>query len=142
MFLDHPHAANAPEDANPNESTLSPDYPKVSNPGLFQFDSKLSDKAVNQHQELYIQQLYTYQYSWSIEQAVLLDLKEAIPSKLVAGLQDDNSDLQASVKSILLHMEKHYNTLKPQNITRILAHFNKPYDGSLTTSQYFKRQQK
>lgn len=38
-------AANAQEDANPDESTLSPDYLKVSNPGLFQFDSKLSDKS-------------------------------------------------------------------------------------------------
>ena len=100
-------AANAPKDANLDESTLSPDYPKVSNPGLFQFHSKLSDKAVNQQRAIYIQKMYTYQYSCNIKQAILLNLKETIPCELVTDLQDDNSDLQASVKLILLHMEKH-----------------------------------
>ena len=60
----------------------------------------------------------------------------------MADLQDDDGDLQASVKTILNHMEKHYNTLKPRDITRILVDFNKPYDDSLTPAQYFKRQQK
>ena len=39
-------------------------------------------------------------------------------------------------------MEKHYNTLKPWDITRILVDFNKPYNDSLTPAVYFKRQQK
>ena len=39
-------------------------------------------------------------------------------------------------------MEKHYNTLKPRDITRILVDFNKPYDNLLTPAQYFKRQEK
>ena len=41
-------AANAPANANLNESTSTPTYPKVSNPELFHFDSTLTDKAVNQ----------------------------------------------------------------------------------------------
>ena len=60
-----------------------------------------------------------------MEQAILLDLKEVIPCKLVADLQDGNGILQASAKSILLHMKKkNDNTLKPRDITRILADFN------------------
>ena len=47
----------------------------------------------------------------------------------------------ASHHSILDHMGKHYNTLKPRNITRILIDFNKPYNNCLTPAQYFKRQQ-
>ena len=94
------------------------------NPGLFYFDSKLSDKAVNQQQETCIQQLYTYQCSCNTKQEIIFDLKEGIPSELMADLQDDNRDLQSSVKLILHHMEKHYNSLKPHDITRILADFN------------------
>mmetsp|Transcript_2347 Transcript_2347/g.4963 ORF Transcript_2347/g.4963 Transcript_2347/m.4963 type:complete len:117 (+) Transcript_2347:72-422(+) len=115
---------------------LIPDFPKVSDPGLFHFDSTLTDKAVNQLQEIYIQQLYTYQFSCNIKHAILLDLKDAIPPELVADLQDNNGDLQRSVKTILNHMEKHYNTLKPRDITQILVDFNQPYDNSLTLAQY------
>ena len=86
--------------------------------------------------------MHVYQYSCNIEQAILLDLKEAIPVELIADLQDGNGDLQATVKTILDHMEKHYNTLKPRDITRILVDFNKPYNDSLTPPHYFKRQQK
>ena len=38
--------AKALKDADPNKSMLCPDYPKVFNPGLFQFNSKLNNKAV------------------------------------------------------------------------------------------------
>ena len=40
--------ANEPVNADPNVSLSIPDYPKVSNPGLFHFDSTLTDEAVNQ----------------------------------------------------------------------------------------------
>ena len=98
-------AANEPEDADPNASLIIPDYPKVSNPSLLTFESSQTDKAVNQLRELYIQQLYVYHYSCNIEQAILLDLWEAIPTELVTDIQDDKGDLQATVKTILDHME-------------------------------------
>ena len=106
-------AANEPEDADPDDSLSIPDYPKVRNPGLFSFTDKQTDKVVSQLREGYVQQLYVYQYCCNIEQAILLDLKEAIPTELIANLQDDDGDLNATVKTILDHMEKYYNTLKP-----------------------------
>ena len=66
--------------------------------------------------------VHIYEYSCNTKQAILLDLKEAIPSELAAELQDDD-DLQASFKLIIFHMEKHYNTLKPCDITKVLADF-------------------
>ena len=101
----------------------------------FSFSSNQTEKVVSQLRETYISQLYFYQYYCNIEQAILLGLKEAIPTKLIADLQDNNGNLHATVKTILDHMEKHYNTLKPRDITRILIDFNKPYDDSLAPAQ-------
>ena len=127
---------------DPIAIALLPGIPDSPNPGLFTINDGWTDKQISKEVALYAQKLYHYQFKCNLKQTCLLDLSSAIPSSLITDLQDDEGDLlNPSCDALLKYMEKTYDRLRPQDISKAMATFNTPFDDTTTLNEYYKRQQ-
>ena len=70
------------------------------------------------------QQLQSFLWKTSIEQAVNLELTDAIPKALLSDHTGDEGTLTANVTLILDHMEETYDKIRPKDINNIMKTFN------------------
>jgi len=63
--------------------------PTCTRPTIFTILDAWTDKIITEHKEAHAQNSYHFQYKTNLERAILLDLCEAIPSELIADLQDE-----------------------------------------------------
>ena len=137
-----------PDEWNDMHTTRDPNanvpaFPTITNPGIFTVDDAWTDKALARKKEEYLMSLYLFQHKTNLERALLLDLSDAIPSSLVADLQDDDGRfLNVNVLTLVDHMENTYDQLRPKDIQDVMDDFNKPYEETMPLAEYFKRQQK
>ena len=87
------------------------------------------------------QQLQSFLLKTNIEQAVNLELTNAIPESLLSDHTDDEGTLTANITLILDHMEETYDKIRTKDINNILKTLNTDLDGPTTVSTYFDRQQ-
>jgi len=119
-----------------------PALPTPAFPGLFTIDDAWTDKRITKESEEYSQKLYHYLYKRNLERACLLDLNDAIPSALIADLQDNHGNLlNTSCTALLDYMEDMFGQLRPMDISSVLDTLGTPFDGTTTLAEYYKRQQ-
>ena len=76
----------------------------------------------------------------NIDQAVNLELTDAIPKALLSDHTDHEGTLTANVTLILDHMEDTYDKIHRKDINNAMKTFNTEFDGTTTVYTYFDRQ--
>ena len=101
---------------------------------MFEITLTWTKKEQSHKKEFYSQKLYLCHYQINLKQACLLNLQEAIPRELFADLLDDVDTLIIpTVKSLLDFMEITYSYITPTNIETIMETFRAP----MTVSSLF-----
>ena len=115
--------------------------PVIENPGYFVIGEKWKEGEIARNRETHSQQLQSFLWKTNIEQAVNLELTDAIPKALLSDHTDDEGTLTANVTHILDHMEETYDKIRPTDINNIMKTFNTEFVDTTTVSTYFDRQQ-
>ena len=119
-----------------------PDAPVITNPYLFIIDSAWTEKQITIERENYNQKVYVYMTADNLEQAILQDLKEAIPSSITTDLTIEGGDFKANmtILKVIDHLETTFDKLEAADLRRINLEFDKPYDGTETIGIYWQKQ--
>ena len=128
------------DDAAAVEAAVIPPKPNPVNPGELVVGEWSHIEFVRQEKR-YNTLRENFLWLRNIEKAVNLDLKVAIPAELISDLMNDDGDIQSRPLQILDFLETRYNQMQPKDIKEIMDEFNKSFDDTITSSQYFARQQ-
>ena len=85
------------EAASNNLKFNVPPWPTIKNPNLLKIETTRTDKQINIKRENYNQSVYIYLTATNMQKAILLDLKEAIPSIITDELTNENSDFKTNI---------------------------------------------
>ena len=85
-----PPPAAEDQDATNEPPPKLPEFPNITNPGMFTPDDKLTEKQHARAEAQYKQDLCLFQHMDNVIQACLQDLETAIPSELIADLCDED----------------------------------------------------
>ena len=113
----------------------------IENPSYFVIGEKWKEDDISRAREIHPQKLQSFLWKTNIEQAINLELMDAIPKPLLNDHTDDEGTITASIKLILSHMEETYVKIRPKDISSIMQTITADFDSTTTMSTYFDRQQ-
>ena len=142
ILAHHTKEGTDPDDATAAINAIIPPMPIIENPGYFVVKTTWTvDTTIIRKREEHAQRLQSFLWKTNIEQAINLELSEAIPKALLSDYTDDEGTLTTRVNLVLTHLEDTYDKTRPKDINKILKTFTTDYDGVSSVSTYFLRQQ-
>ena len=106
--------------------------PIIESPGYFIIEPTWTvQTTIMWHREEHSQQLQSFLWKNNIEQAINLDLSDAISKSLLTDYTDDEGTLTANIKLVLNHMEETDEKIFPKDINNIMKTFNADFETAL-----------
>ena len=129
----HHHLKEGTDPDDDEEGASIPPMPIIENSSYFIIKPTWTvETTILRNREEHSQQLQSFLWKTNIEQAINLELTDAIPKSLLSDHTDDEGTLTANVKLILYHMEETYDKIRPKDINNIMKTFNTEFDGTTT----------